>query len=188
MAFVCHFILSLTLSYFSNINPSTMKTLLLASAFGLMLTACGSSKEEQLIADYEQTVGSTKLDLKLNVEKLEPLGDVKASDSIAYYTGLVNGAVIDEEAYTKVQEFIELYENEWAESTQKVMRPQYEIALIFQMAKKGLIKYEGNPEQVLAKKYKATYSIENPILNNVKQTISKVYYFAPDISAILASE
>jgi len=46
-------------------------------------------------------------------------------------------------------------------------------------------KYKANPSSILAYEYKVTYSIKNPFLNNVKQTITKNYIINPSLTKIL---
>ena len=41
---------------------------------------------------------------------------------------------------------------------------------------------------VLVNKWKAVYTIQNPMLNNVKQTIEKTYYLSPNNNSIIGSE
>lgn len=42
-----------------------------------------------------------------------------------------------------------------------------------------------NLDSILSKEYDVVYTIKNPFLNNVEQTISRKYYFNSDISRIL---
>ena len=48
--------------------------------------------------------------------------------------------------------------------------------------------FESKPDSIIAKEYDVTYTILNPMLNNVKQTLSKTYYINSDITKILKVE
>jgi len=54
--------------------------------------------------------------------------------------------------------------------------------------KKILDKYKFNLESILLKKYNVIYTFKNPKLNNTEQTITKKYYFNPDLTKILKVE
>jgi len=54
--------------------------------------------------------------------------------------------------------------------------------------KKILDKYNSNLDSILLKKYNVIYTFKNPKLNNTEQTITKKYYFNPDLTKILQVE
>jgi len=55
----------------------------------LILTACGKNKAEQMLYDYQsenaKAINFALEDLDFQIEKIEKVGDVTASDSITYY-------------------------------------------------------------------------------------------------------
>jgi len=50
---------------------------------------------------------------------------------------------------------------------------------------KNVQNYEANLGEILAYEYKVTYSIKNPFLNNVKQTLTKNYFFDGGLTKII---
>jgi len=48
-------------------------------------------------------------------------------------------------------------------------------------------RYEETPDKLLATEYNVTYSIENPMLNNTKQEISKTYLLNSDRTKVLST-
>lgn len=156
--------------------------------FALFFVACSSSPEEKLIADYEQNLNGTHVDLSLDIQSIEQVESITAADSVAYYAEILNGQALSEDDLTKGKEFIHLYENEWAEGTKKSMRSRYEPIKAAVQASERQGAYAGNPDQVLANKYLVTYTIKNPILGNAEQTITKYYYINSEGTKILATE
>ncbi|MHB9143678.1 MAG: hypothetical protein ACYC25_17610, partial [Paludibacter sp.] len=51
----------------------------------LLLVACGQSKTEKLILDYEQTIGNTKTDLSMKIQELKETGKITGLDSLNFY-------------------------------------------------------------------------------------------------------
>jgi hypothetical protein len=172
----------------SNKPIIALKNLLSLLSALILLASCGASKEEQLISDYEQNFNGTKIDLKLEVKSLEKVKDIPARDSLEYYNEMIGSNEFDEEAYNEALKFNKLYEEEWGESTKKVMLKRYAQIKAYTSAVEGRQKYTDKPDEILATQYKATYTIQNPLLNNAEQTLTKHYYFNPESTKILHEE
>lgn len=50
--------------------------------FIVLFGSCEKSQEEQLISNYEQTIGNAKMDLNFNLKNLEKIRDITAQDSL----------------------------------------------------------------------------------------------------------
>ncbi|WP_373521067.1 hypothetical protein, partial [Aquiflexum sp.] len=48
--------------------------------------------------------------------------------------------------------------------------------------------FSKNPDTILSTKYKASYSIKNPLLSNAKQTFNKVFYTNIDQTEFIKEE
>jgi hypothetical protein len=48
--------------------------------------------------------------------------------------------------------------------------------------------YKANPDSVLLTKYKCTYTIKNPLLNNVEQELTKLYYISNSGKIVLSEK
>lgn len=182
-----------------------MKKLLLISITTLLLTSCGKSKEEQMLYDYQANNAKEGLnmnveDLNLEIEEVKKVKEIKASDSIKFYKDklsvLWNGDDASEKerdtlSYdfvitqldtlkSRYQQMIILnikadkaYENyEW-ESKRDNAIDAYVDAASWKSVNDAYLK---DPDSILSIKYKASYSINNPMLNNAKQSFSKFYY------------
>lgn len=163
-----------------------------------------SNPQAELIADYEQTVLNTKTDLSLDVKEIEKIGEIKGEDSLVFYMKSIG-------TYTKGSEEVVLdslisyyqsdsFFNDCIKSLSRMkiiskldskdtLECRNEAIENVKGLKKDLdkIKYYKN-SGVLANKYKATYTIKNPLLNGAEQEITNVYLFSPDNKRILGKE
>lgn len=177
----------------------------------IIFTSCSLSKEKQLISDYEQTIGNTKTDLNLKFEKVEFVKDITSKDSSDFLTKFVNEEKekeiknltelidIDEETIQIFREsgLSEEMINVIAKETfQQIENNKSILQLYNEDCRRTPLepilikinKLETNLDSVLCKEYDVTYTIENPFLNNAKQTLSKIYYINSDITKILKVE
>lgn len=65
----------------------------------ILISSCKKNPVEQAIIDYKQTIGTTKLDLKMKILSLENVGSVTSNDSAkileqALYSGIKNDSEI----------------------------------------------------------------------------------------------
>jgi len=186
---------------------------LIAPALFVLLTACSvPSPEEQKIAEYEQTIFDTKVDLKFNVIKLDYLGEQKAIDSLNIifmkYQKDLNTNYPDYAVFydslkatlKKAKPSVHLMDSVLENGSPTVVRilrnnqqnyNQYlqlkEMCNDLEMIIAQMDPYIEIPEQVITHKYQCQYSIENPLLNNAKQEITKTYYFDPKKEVIIAA-
>src|SRR5690554_2059274 len=79
-----------------------MKKITLFLLGATFLISCGKSKEEQLIADYAQTMGDAKMDLNFKMKNLEKVEDITAKDSLE-----ILKSYFDEKRGNKISEFQE---------------------------------------------------------------------------------
>lgn len=183
----------------------------------VLLISCTESKEKQLVSNHEQRIGNTITDLNLKFQKFEFVKDYMAKDSLEYLTEYFNEKKeekINDFKKTKnlYQEYVEDYQSQLKKARYEEVRvlirgyiaddekriKDYDKSIaLYNGDCKGtflepvLIKinaFESKPDSIVAKEYDVTYTILNPILNNVKQTLSKTYYTNSDITKILKVE
>ncbi|WP_347375142.1 hypothetical protein [Aequorivita sp. Q41] len=192
-------------------------TLLLLGA--TLMLSCGKSKEEQLIADYAQTLGDAKMDLNFKMKNLEKVEDITAKDSLeilkSYFT---------EKKANKISEFqdginynkenldkhtkelaetnpnhsslVELYERYINEAKSEIERYEQNIKLyegdcqgtFLEPVLISIKDYEKRGDEILVSKFKANFTMNNPLLNNTKQEITRTYYLDGDRTKVLSTE
>lgn len=179
------------------------------------LISCSPSKEEQLISDYEQTIGNTKTNLNLKFNKVEFVKDITSKDSLdnlIKYFNEEQGNMIK-----KIERDLKLSEENLVvnkkilnilkdyEFSRKMYQKKIDsLELIIKVSHEYIEKYNGdckgtfleetlnkinkletNLDSVLSKEYDVVYTINNPLLNNVEQTISKTYFIDSDLTKII---
>ncbi|PKB15204.1 hypothetical protein [Flavobacterium sp. 5] len=175
-----------------------ISTLLICS---LITISCSKNKEEEMLHEYQKEK-VTKInfnidDLDFDIKSLTKLNDIKAKDSMTYFKNKLTDyyKVANSEKDTlsfnyviteldnlanSYQELILLrakagksylnYEDK--ENRNKAIKEKVYV----ESWKDQYEKYEKQPELVLSTKYKANYTILNPMLNNAKQTFEKYFY------------
>jgi len=175
------------------------KIILLLSIISMF--SCKTDNKIKLISDYEQNFNNTKIDLKLHIKSIEFSKSITSSDSlIILLKGVcpinkdsINEKISFSNTYIKkadelVKSFSKFQTNEFY-TKQIQLYKQYIIELnnIRSRCTRSL-KYIGNTKQIISNKWKCTYTIENPFLNNIKQEITKYYIFNSDNTQILKTE
>lgn len=148
----------------------------------IILISCSKSKEEILISDYVQTNGNIKTDLNFKLLKLDKITIIRAIDSIEYFENRIK-----EEIKGVTQSNIELIKtltDSGLYDVVKILEDRNdsisknlfsEKSYLYKIDKK-LNEYRQDSLSELALKYKVTYSVINPLLNNVTQTTTKYFY------------
>lgn len=170
----------------------------------LTFLSCGKSNEEQMLYDYNsknvKEMFKTNLEeLKFKINSIEKIGEVKASDSINIFKNELAKCWFGEKYIQKerdtlsydyvikeikklndtYQEIIlnnikldEEYSNyEYTEKRNKGI----EALVNVESWKNEANSYSKKPNEVLSVKYKASYSLINPVLK-IKQDFDKIYY------------
>lgn len=174
----------------------------------IVLFSCSSSKPEMLIKQFEETVDAkTKIDLSFKVKEIHLIGSIVAKDSIDYYVSsfmlrfndspktadgilkmakkeLPNGEHVLDSLKTKIIE-LKNKGTEYQYIQDIVDRFEPSIILI-RNAHNCLEKFISTPEKVIGNKWKCTYTIVNPMLNNAKQEITNGYIFNRDNSKLIS--
>ncbi len=149
-------------------------TLLLFGA--TILASCGKNKGEQMLYDYQQkNVSALNFDLKdldFKIQKVEKISDIKASDSLR----------IIEENYLPIELWEAVADSTDAGKLEAIRfigigrgMQESNIEELLKIAKR-YISLSKTPDVILSTKYKAVYSLKNPMLNNTKQTFDKNFY------------
>jgi hypothetical protein len=173
----------------------------------ILVTSCSPTKEEKIIMDFEQNIGGTKTDLSMKIKSLEPAGVVKAADSVLIY---------DEKIKNGTERMITFYKNRLSQSlssiqTYTLLKDKEEVARLKRLMQSDTLSiknfengeiekteyadwyatnkiYKANPDSVLLTKYKCTYTIKNPLLNNVEQELTKLYYISNSGKIVLSEK
>ena len=193
-----------------------LQTLVVTIAI-LVLTSCTSDPRIQVISDKEQILNGTRIDLKLKVKEFEELLSITAQDSLDTLLPRFEKLRLEkiemlEEAVQSYLSTITEYKEKLAAEKHESLKKLYqryittdeinvertrEIITIYNTDCKttflekmySVIKeYEADPSKILARKVKCTYKINNPMLNNVEQELTKFYWFSPDGKVILTSQ
>lgn len=186
----------------------------------LTTISCQKSKEEILIADYAQTLGSAKMDLNFKLQRLEKIKDITANDS-----ALILTLTFEEKKKIKLEQLseslndstmlkfykeqlelakknkalnslVESYTSNIKSEREAIQQTKNYIELYNGDCKGTFLEplyisikeYETSPEKLLATEYNVTYSIENPLLNNVKQEINGVFVLNADRTKVISSD
>lgn len=177
-----------------------MKKLILLSLL-VTLISCGKSKEEQMMFDYskESMMSSISIDIEdldYNIESISKTKDITVSDSLDYLKNelakmwfpssysendkdtLTFDYVIAtcdtlKNTYQRILLMSDYNSYEYETKRDKYIRDQIEAESLkwrYDMYKSA------DQNDILCSVYKGTYSIKNPMLNNAKQSISKLFY------------
>jgi len=166
----------------------------------LLMVACAPSKVEKLISDYEQTNGSTKTDLSLKIQELKEIGKVTGADSAMFYQAKVDSVlkklsgkdlksfnIINQYLDTIVDSYTHICELNYTEFYAEKLKYYSETRSNLRINNLEALKYGIIKDSVFAVRFDCTYTIKNPVLNNVKQTIKKTYYISSDLSKIIST-
>lgn len=170
---------------------------------GLFLIACSPSKIEQAILDHEQNFDGVKTDLKMKINSLEQIGNIKGIDSLTYCVSKIDSikqmfnkgenidTISNEKVILYLQGKIKICDSLIAEygldeysvnmKTKWVTRLNDYNLLVLQSEM-----YNISKDSILANIYQCNYTILNPLLS-VNQTIDKIYYFTPEGNHIIGS-
>ncbi len=176
--------------------------------FTLLTISCKNSDIERLIIDYEEILNGVKTDLSIKIISLEMIGTVSNSDSLNYYFGQYKNS-FDDSIVKKMtpdslinrfiiclKTFNDLNKS-YKESMNKeksVDMKKFYLKLIYDVDKmliddsvklKVLKRYSNNSDSIIGNKFRCKYSFKNPLLNNVKQEIEKIYVISTNDKMIL---
>jgi hypothetical protein len=171
-----------------------MKKALLMLVLVLTFVSCGGGKYDRAIADYEQTIENTKVDLKFKIIDSKELKSISVGDSINFCEK--EGALMLENAKLDYDRELSKFEkdsifnvstypdhaeqlNETGRALLKTIKDKYDHALGFENYWKNLYK-DREPTEVLRVVVECKYSIQNPLLNNAEQEITNTYVMSPD--------
>jgi hypothetical protein len=209
------------------------KLFIISLSVATFLASCSNSKEKNLIADFEQTIEDTKIDLNLKVISIEKKGDVFAKDSleilkdyfekekqkkitfieetIQEYKIQIDSLVQNISEYEEIIELAKFskqfdlrYYSNKLDSDKEVLKFANENLAIYLEAIesyrttcegtfleptfKSIKMFEKNPDSLLFSKHLVTYSIINPIPNNAKQEITKIYHINESKTKVVGTE
>lgn len=177
--------------------------------------ACGGnpSKEELVIADFVQTIGNVKTDMNfklIDIAEVEPITGMDSA-KIAKEKGRVFGRKMVE---IKLKNYESLLSLESAEeynlkhynlgSREELEKTKKDIAELEEyfdkydadttgfgvetIYKDKYDKFLKNTDSIYARRWWCKYSIENPLLNNAKQEITRIFVLTPDGTKVLNQE
>ena len=160
-----------------------MKKIVLAMAI-FALVACKPDPVAELVADYEQTVFDSKVDLSFKLIESNKLRDILVSDSLPEYRQYLD---------TKTFEKIEQIEGMYADPKDSTRRVQ--MIELYRTDYKGTFlepyylqikEWETMGESTkLGELWEVKYSIKNPMLNNAEQELTNRYVISPDQTFII---
>ncbi len=176
-----------------------MKTLIPIIGMGIVLTlySCTSSPEDKAIGDFVQTIGDTKTDMKFKLLSKETTQEIKASDSINFWKEKFkltdSKALLDtiKVRFNEREELIKKWEaeGEGIGSYAKEKLHEFKQARpIFQSLIPSMESYISDESKVICQKIKCTYSIENPLLNNAKQELTRNFYYSVAKKKVYSSD
>ncbi|MDA6069479.1 hypothetical protein NJT12_07605 [Flavobacterium sp. AC] len=183
------------INYYSQMKKIT----LLLGIF--LIASCSKSKEEKMLYEYQKakatSINFNINDLDFNIKSLDKLNDVKAKDSMAFFknklieyyktTDKEKETVSFEYVINQLDTLINSYQKlillrakggrsylnyEDKENRNKFIKEKVYV----ESWKEQYDKYSKNPEVILSSKYKANYTILNPVMNNAKQTFEKFFF------------
>lgn len=175
-----------------------MRKFTLLFVLAASLLACGPSKVESLIAEYEQNVGGIKTDLDFKMKELKLVGEWSTSDSARVYISKIDSlkviyypkadidTITNEKTLADIDSLIASFRRTYKEyNDMPSLRKQIEwqkkrdefFLLMLQADKHNIA------DSVLYNIYECTYTIKNPFLNAV-QTITNQYFLTLDESRI----
>lgn len=153
----------------------------------MILISCGKNKGEQMLYKYQQeNFKSLNIDLKdldFKIKKVERVGDITASDSLRiieenflpakFWENVTDST--DEAKLTTIR-YIGIGKG-MSEST---------IENLLKIGKQ-YIRLSKSPDAILSSKYRATYTLKNPILN-ITQTFDDIFYTNIDQTEFVRKE
>ncbi|MFH6957760.1 hypothetical protein ACHRV1_10155 [Flavobacterium aquidurense] len=167
----------------------------------LLIASCGKSKEEKMLYEYQKakarSINFNIDDLNFNIKSLDKLNDIKAKDSMAFFqnklveyyktTDKEKEAISFEYVISQLDTLINSYQElillrakagkSYLNYDDKENRNKFIKEKVYvENWKEQYDKYKKNPEVVLSSKYKANYTILNPVMNNAKQTFEKFFF------------
>ena len=182
----------------------------------IFMASCGRSHEEQLLYEYQQDNFKSSInvdveDLNLQIHSIEKVEEIRASDSMEIYrdklANLWSPDLLPEEKDTLTYRFVirelDTLQKQYQElilgnirlnrehRNYELKRTRDQVAeahtdAIFWNMVDGI--YSKNPDSILSIKYKASYSVNNPMLNNTKQTFDKYFYSNSENSKLIKEE
>jgi len=191
-----------------------MKRLLLTIAITALLASCGKSEGEQMLYDYQKDNVKSGLnmdleDLAFEIKEVKEVDKITAADSVNFYRNKLAELWLGEgydtkEADTLTYEYVITELDSLEKGYQKLILLNIELgqeyknyalkdkrdqasdwhlnALTWKMYNDT---YQKRPDSILSTKYQAQYSINNPMLNNNKQTFDKYFYTNSENSKII---
>lgn len=174
-----------------------MKKILLGALLLLSTTfiiSC-NNKKEKLVSDFEQTLFNSKIDLNLNVLKINDYQPIYAKDSLHYFDSIFKNKYKSKNITSNVDSFIK-FTNDCINfrktnpnfSFETSINDYYLFLKELNTIKKGYSLYSNDSNRILNERFEATYSITNPFLNNAKQTITRIYILSKDNNNIIGHQ
>lgn len=173
--------------YYTKRKISKIKLLIPILFFGLVTLSSCLDEREKLIKDYEERIGDTITDLSLKISKLEFVGTITGLDSaniliINKFDKLITIDSLSKrimgdnirlttlinELQDENGEFI--YDDDYDFVTHLQERIRHNTKLL-----NDVNNYNLEGDKILVNKWECIYTIKNPRLNGVKQTITKTY-------------
>lgn len=151
-----------------------MRKLTLLFIASVLFVSCGKNKGEQMLTDYKQKqVSRLNIDLKdldFKISKVERLGDVTAADSMR----IIEDKFLQKEIWEAIKDSTDA-------GKIKMIR-YYGIARGFKRSTidellviaQQYIDLSKDTSKVISARYKASYSLKNPLLKT-KQTFDEVF-------------
>jgi len=171
----------------------------------ILTISCGNNKEEQMLYDFQsnnikEILNTDLKELDFKINSIEKIGEIKSSDSLLFLKNKLALLWFGDDATEKEKDTLSYdfvikeldssinYYNsiilsgikvgnefmnydEYKDKRDNATDAKYKTM----MWKYKAIFYSEKPDSILSVKYKANYSIMNPMLN-VKQTFDKIYY------------
>lgn len=175
------------------------------------------TNEELLIKEYVETFDvNTKIDLKFKSISIDFIKIASLQDSIGFYENKFNQSkliLIEHNEYWYKRWMSDAKESKFQIVREKYLefaswqlnsltlleKEKYDSVLITHFSKGGIeyINFENtferlnylksNNDSIIGNIWKCTYKIVNPMLNNARQEITKLYFFNDDNSKIISS-
>jgi hypothetical protein len=199
------------MKYYSTVN-NTISLMLM-----IVVCSCGNSPQEISILNQEQVIDGIKTDLSMDIKSLEKVGIVKYGDSTKVLSELIQKQATEKILHLLDRSTKYLYEKreyeftlivaktkerkdhakktitmlgEWIADNRKridnLKEGKYSLTPLAPIAAR-LERYKASPDSVFAEKYICTYTIKNPLLNNVTQEMTKEYILSLDGTKVFAS-
>ncbi|MGM0934030.1 MAG: hypothetical protein ACQEWD_11355 [Bacteroidota bacterium] len=183
----------------------------------ILLISCGRSSEEQMLYDYQKENVKSGLnmdieDLDFEIHSIEKDEEIKALDSLTYhknelavlwlgddpdpvekdtltYKYVINSIENVREDYHEIMLLNIRAGKEYRNYEYEGKRERMGEALLkAQISQMMYNSYSRNPDSLLSVKYKTSYSINNPMMNNARQTFDKYFYTNSNQSKFIAED